>query len=370
MPHPLRELAQGRPVYSIPLIIFLDDVSGNKSKQWNKHHSCYVSNGALPRQIQEKEVNVRFVSTSPHASPGEMMQAIKTSLRRTYDSPVPAYDPQAKQECLIRVFPLFFPGDNPMQALHCSQGGLTCNFPCRTCHVGGTREFKESDKGYATLFNVGELRTPRDTRKDIIDRLMQALEPNATSILGDMVAETGVKDAFSQAMVEHIIQLGIDLRKEKKHSPEQIHEILAEELEKHLEKGDIINPLLSMDGVDIHQDTPTEILHTILLGVVKYFWGQTIALVIRAKKFTTFQARLNSVDSGGLNIPAILADYMCHYRGSLVGKHFKTIAQVMPFVVHDIVPQDVLDAWLMIGELVVLLWHTEITDVEKYLVQL
>ena len=80
MPHPLREISQGRPVYSIPLIIFIDDVSGNVSKQWNKHYSCYVSNGALPRELQELEANVRFVSTSTNASPLEMMKGIRTSL--------------------------------------------------------------------------------------------------------------------------------------------------------------------------------------------------------------------------------------------------------------------------------------------------
>ncbi|KAG9101962.1 hypothetical protein FS749_001011 [Ceratobasidium sp. UAMH 11750] len=42
--HALREKAQGRPVYSIPFVLFVDDVSGNVSKQWNKHWCCYLSN--------------------------------------------------------------------------------------------------------------------------------------------------------------------------------------------------------------------------------------------------------------------------------------------------------------------------------------
>lgn len=122
-------------------------------------------------------------------------------------------------------------------------------------------------------------------------------------------------------------------------------------------------------GVDIHQDTPTEILHTILLGIVKYFWGQTVWLLDKGKHFSLFQARLNSIVADGLNVPKIPADYMCHYRGGLIGKHFKTISQVMAFTIYDLVPREVLDAWLIIGRLTVLLWHTEIDDIDSYSVR-
>lgn len=80
MPHRLREKANGRMVYSVPLIIFMDDVSGNISKQWNKHHVIYMSNANLPREMLEKEFCVRFVTSSPHATPMELMRAMKTSV--------------------------------------------------------------------------------------------------------------------------------------------------------------------------------------------------------------------------------------------------------------------------------------------------
>ncbi|KAG6372218.1 hypothetical protein JVT61DRAFT_8017 [Boletus reticuloceps] len=48
MPNPLQEKSGGRMVYTVPLIVFMDDVSGNILKQWNKHHVIYVSNGLLP----------------------------------------------------------------------------------------------------------------------------------------------------------------------------------------------------------------------------------------------------------------------------------------------------------------------------------
>jgi hypothetical protein len=76
LPHPLRRIANGRPVYSVPLIIFQDDVSANRSKQWNKHYVIYMSNAALPRKEMNKKVNIKFVGSSPHAQPLDMMGCV------------------------------------------------------------------------------------------------------------------------------------------------------------------------------------------------------------------------------------------------------------------------------------------------------
>lgn len=78
MPHPLRALAGDRMMYSVPINVFLDDVSGNISKQWNKHFSCYISNGLLPREKLMEEFHVRFVATSPTATPLEIMQGVQS----------------------------------------------------------------------------------------------------------------------------------------------------------------------------------------------------------------------------------------------------------------------------------------------------
>ena len=118
----------------------------------------------------------------------------------------------------------------------------------------------------------------------------------------------------------------------------------------------------------MHLDMPTEILHTVLLGVVKYFWGQTVWLLDRSHSMGIFQTCLSSIDSDGLNAPCLNAEYICKYKGGLIGKHFKSLAQVMPFLIYDLVPKNVLDGWSVIGTLAVLLWHTEIDDTEQYLV--
>lgn len=125
-----------------------------------------------------------------------------------------------------------------------------------------------------------------------------------------------------------------------------------------------------MIGLDVHKDTPTEILHTVLLGIVKYFWAQTYFILDKAKQADLFRARLNSIDPNGLNGAKIQGDYMCQYRGGLIGKHFKVIAQIMSFAVLGLVADEIMKGWLLIGELVVLLWHTSIDDLEPYLVSI
>ncbi|KIK72209.1 hypothetical protein PAXRUDRAFT_65572, partial [Paxillus rubicundulus Ve08.2h10] len=57
------------------------------------------------------------------------------------------------------------------------------------------------------------------------------------------------------------------------------------------------------------------------------------------------------------------------FKGSLISKHFKSLTQVMPYLIYDLVPQTVLEGWTIIGKLVVL-WHTEIKNTKDYLANL
>ncbi|KAH7931055.1 hypothetical protein BV22DRAFT_999145, partial [Leucogyrophana mollusca] len=376
-PHPLRQKANGRMVYNVPLIIFMDDVSGNVSKQWNKHHAIYMSNANLPREMLEKEFCVRFVTSSPHAAPMELMRAMKESVCRAAESGVITWDCKMDEEVMLIPYGLFIAGDNPMQAEECSHAGLNCNYFCRTCDVGGNKEYKQSSAGYNSIFTSGNLRTPEGTAGEVKKQIQAALQSGATEKLKNLVSSTGIRDSSSSAIITTLVELGKHLRKRVAGAPVAPESEIQAKLEKELETllgggslADSINPLLGMQSLDIHMDTPTEILHTILLGVVKYFWGQTAFLLDKSKLLGIFQARLESIEKDGLNAPCLNADYICHYKGSLIGKHFKSLAQVMPYLIYDLVPKSVLDGWTTIGELVVLIWHTKIENSEAYLAQL
>ncbi|KAF8588127.1 hypothetical protein K439DRAFT_1645660 [Ramaria rubella] len=290
-----------KPIF--PVSIFIDDASANISKQWNKHYCVYMSNRALPRELIDQEFNICFVATLPSVSALELMQGVKESLHDVSADSLPAYDCMEEEECLLLTFPLFMPGDNPMQAEECSHAGLTANKFCQTCTVGGPQVFKRSDEGYMSLF----------------------------------------EDAIANTIINELVALGYKLQKKYKSVPGRavhVKHALAAELQR------------LQEGLNIHMDTPTEILHTILLGVVKYFWGQTVFVIVKLKQLDRLQVWLHSLS------------------GSLIGKHFKTLVQILPYAIYDMVSSDVLEAWILLGRLVVLLWHTEIDVLDTYLQEL
>ena len=81
-----------------------------------------------------------------------------------------------------------------------------------------------------------------------------------------------------------------------------------------------------------------------------------------------FQAQLESINKDELNSPTLNANYFIRYKGSLIKRHFKSLAQVMPYLIYDLVLDAVLESWLVVGQLVVLLWHTSIKDIKCYLI--
>ena len=62
--HPLKCMAGDRPVIVVPLILYSDDTSGNKSKQWNKFDSWCVILAGLPKEENMKLENIYHISSS------------------------------------------------------------------------------------------------------------------------------------------------------------------------------------------------------------------------------------------------------------------------------------------------------------------
>ncbi|EGO30328.1 hypothetical protein SERLADRAFT_404552 [Serpula lacrymans var. lacrymans S7.9] len=198
--------------------------------------------------------------------------------------------------------------------------------------------------------------TPQETRNEILQQVDISLKSGGTEKVKNAGTNSGICDSTSASIVQQLLAQCKQLQKREAGKPALPESEVCQRLEQELEtllRGSMldnnINPLLGMPAVVIHQDTPTEILHTVLLGVVKNFWGQIVWLLDKSHLLTTLQTQLESISKNGLNSVQLEAEYIYCFKGSLIGKHFKNLAQSV------------------IGNLVVLLWHTKIDHTKKYL---
>ncbi|KAF9541558.1 hypothetical protein CPC08DRAFT_803425 [Agrocybe pediades] len=364
MPNPLRKIAQGNDLYVVMLPLWCDDVSGNQSKQYNKHMNMYMSNSNIPGRLLQQEYFVRFVSTSPSATAPEQFSVLRDQINDTRTNPIRCFNAHTSRKCAVILQVPDLPADNPQQSEEASHMGTNTNHGCRKCDVGGSHEITESDKGYHALYSIGELRSAEKTRACLEKQLLAACT-GVQSKVTEIQTATGVKDKITEYWIEKLIARA---REEKSKNPGKSVQTITDELQQWLndQPGDKYNPLLSIEGLDPTQHTPVEILHTILLGIMKYVWF-FINKDWSDEDRAIFAIRLQSTDLDGLTVPPLQAAYMIQYRNNLIGKHFKTLMQTMAFQVHNIVNPRQLEVIKSVSALGSMLWMHEIDDMDQYL---
>ena len=104
-PHPLKAKAAGKQVVMVPLILFSDDTSGNKSKKWHKFECWYLSLAGLPRHQNARLDNIHFVSCSDSVSALDLSFPIAKELTKLECEGMVAFDALYQEEVLV-VAPL------------------------------------------------------------------------------------------------------------------------------------------------------------------------------------------------------------------------------------------------------------------------
>ncbi|KAJ7294000.1 hypothetical protein C8J57DRAFT_1704630 [Mycena rebaudengoi] len=363
MPNPKRALAAGDPLYTSFIDYFGDDVSGNRSKSWNKHWNAYMTHRNLPRQLLQQEFHVHFISTSPHASITEQFTVFKSVIELTHTDPVIVRDAETHENTRFCIHGNAGPSDNPMQSEVSGHIGAKGNYMCRKCEAGGTQKEKESNECFHSLFEPG---TPRSKEK-ILTELRHQVNLACAGVSAPIKAsqtDTGIKDMYTQHWIDHLLDKFKEMKLED--PARDSDEIEAELIQWTLDNDNkIYSGFLTLKGFDPTKDTPVEILHTILLGVVKYIWHGSHTSWNNTQK-EIYSLRLQSTNTDGLSIHAIRANYIMQYANSLIGRQFKTIAQTNIFHVRGIVTDEQFTTWRAVGELSALIWFPEIENLQEY----
>ncbi|KAJ7469172.1 hypothetical protein FB451DRAFT_1177162 [Mycena latifolia] len=140
----------------------------------------------------------------------------------------------------------------------------------RKCEAGGTQQEKATDEGYHALFEAGVPCTKEKILAELEKQVKLACSGVATHVK-ETQTQTGVKDVYMQHWIDYLLSRFKELKAEDPNRAD--NDIQAELIQWALDNRDNIHSaFLPTKGFDPTKDTLVEILHTILLGVVKYIW--------------------------------------------------------------------------------------------------
>ena len=104
-PHKFKEYSQGKPVYIVPLILFSDDTSGNRSKIWNKFDSWSFRLAGLPNEENSKLQNIHYICSSNKVSAIKMAAPMVEELLHLQNEGMIVYDAYFKCDSICVVHP-------------------------------------------------------------------------------------------------------------------------------------------------------------------------------------------------------------------------------------------------------------------------
>ncbi|KAJ6601678.1 hypothetical protein B0H10DRAFT_1958311 [Mycena sp. CBHHK59/15] len=340
IPNRFRSIDNGEDLFTVWVPVWADNVSGARSKQYQKHLNVYTANANLPGQLLQQEYFV-----------------VVDKVKSTHLKPMRTYNAETQRPCGFRLNVPDGPADNPQQAEEASHIGHQGNYFCRRCLVGGTNEEKECPDGYHSFYQAGRPRNVEDIRSCVLSQLSLATYGVASHV-DALQTSTGTKDKIAQHWIDILI---LKSREMQASTPGRSVDEISNELLVWLAKetDQPYNPLLDLPFFDPSQDTLVEILHTILLGHAKYTC---------AAGYLHYSAARD--EPRRAPSPPIRAAYMMQYRNGLIGKHFKTLMQTMIFHIHDLVTPDQFALVCALGELGPILWMPVINNLEEYLADL
>ncbi|KAF7366596.1 hypothetical protein MSAN_00917400 [Mycena sanguinolenta] len=238
------------------------------------------------------------------------------------------------------------------------------NYFCHKCKVGGCGEHKQTDAGFRSMFETSSPRSAAETLTELHTQVELACN-GVKAAVEAWQTSTSMKDLYRGYWIDDLLKR---FHRLKKANLNLDRAEITQQLQDWVKQNEsiIYNPFLSVKGFDVSKDTPIEILHTILLGVVKYKWHGSHTSWNPTKK-ETYTLCLQATNTIGLSIASIQANYIMQFANSLIDQQFKQVAQTCLFHMHDLVDAPQFEIWKVLGELLPLLWYPEIDDMDQYL---
>ncbi|KAH9820476.1 hypothetical protein DFH28DRAFT_1217996 [Melampsora americana] len=371
LPNPWRERANGLIIRHVPITLYSDDTSGNQSKKWNKHDSFYFTLSGLPPSLTNQEYNIHFQATTNSATVLELGEHIVDELNDLAEIGFSTYDQSIDQKVHVMVVVLCYLGDSPMHAeITNTMNPSMALHPCRMCNLGVSAQHEKLSEKYIKNFvglslidGIDDLQC-RDWSTTIsMTKKMWSMAATSgqKARIDDLSKESGVRDKLNQLFLNPIHELR-HWNKTKEAENEWIK--INEE---HHER--VFNPFIRLRGLDGHKDTPVEILHVVLLGIVKYMTNDAV-LKTPAGRIAEMKGRWASFNTSGLNIPPIQANQMVQFVGSLAGSGFRTALQAAPFVFFPYLTPSRRRMWISLCHLSAYIFQTSYTDEKTHLNQI
>ncbi|CAD6953046.1 unnamed protein product [Tilletia caries] len=327
-----RVCCDGKRLFSIPIVLFIDDLSGARSKRWNKHEATYLSNATLDRSDLDLDSNIKLVSISKAVSGEGQLSAIVDELIHLHQNPFTAYDCELKEDVMVRPYLLSVMADNPMAASLTSSIGLMGNKCCRMCDVDGSKETLQTAEGFVRYLRPGSARSVQTIKAALTEQLDAAERGQPQSFINELRKQTGIKDTLTTKFCDTLTELRRQLR-EQGQSRDEIDQA-AHQRRREIESGNWYGPLLRLHdvtGFEVCAGLPIEALHTWLLGPMKYLVAEVTRTV--KKETALFQevaARLSSMDLDGIGESSSLdGTYLLNNSGGLTGKDMRALSQVL-----------------------------------------
>ncbi|KAI9626394.1 hypothetical protein KEM48_010454 [Puccinia striiformis f. sp. tritici PST-130] len=384
LPNPWRKKANKKVIRNIPINLYCDDTSGNKSKKWNKHISYYFTLAGLPPKISNQQFNCHFLCTSNIATPLELGEMVVEQLNDISTNGFVAYDSIIGQEVLVMTSTLSFLADSPMHAeitnTHVPGNALNS---CRYCVLRSKSLAERKKMPYVAQFaqkNLhgsnypNQLRTTEETSKNSEELWTYTKETLNPDKLDKKSAELAVRDQINLKFSRRVF----DFQQEKiallstgeelpTHMMQDVPQELLDMEENELQR--MFNPFLKLKGFDTVRDTPVEVLHVFLLGPVKYLFQDFMKGLDDGQK-AELLALWISFNTDSLNIPSIRPTSMVQYSSSLVGKDFRIILQAAPFIFFQFMTPSQINIWSSLCHLGSLIFKTHIENMETYILEL